>query len=95
MLITGVAFPGWATASDAPSFGADEAGLIDYLERAQSANPQLQAFDQRYRAAMQRIPTKFVTRSSVSGYEFRRVRTNPNRSAGEYLHAQPEDSLVW
>ena len=56
MLITGVAFPGWATASDAPSFGADEAGLIDYLERAQSANPQLQAFDQRYRAAMQRIP---------------------------------------
>ena len=56
MLITGVVFSGWATAGDAPSFGADEAGLVNYLERAQSANPQLQAFDQRYRAAMQRIP---------------------------------------
>lgn len=56
MLITGVVFSGWATAGDAPSFGADEAGLVNYLERAQSANPQLQAFDQSYRAAMQRIP---------------------------------------
>lgn len=31
-------------------------GLEDYLVRAQSANPQLKAFRQRYDAAMQRIP---------------------------------------
>ena len=31
-------------------------GLQDYLARAQSANPQLKAFEQRYEAARQRIP---------------------------------------
>lgn len=39
-----------------PPVLAEESSLTDYLSRAQTANPQLQAFDQRYRAAMQRIP---------------------------------------
>ena len=42
--------------SDAPSFAANEASLADYLSRAQAANPELQAFNQWYQAAMQRVP---------------------------------------
>ncbi|MFO8026116.1 MAG: TolC family protein [Opitutales bacterium] len=40
---------------EAPS-GLKLDGLESYLTRAQSANPQLEAFRQRYEAAMQRIP---------------------------------------
>lgn len=40
---------------EAPS-GLKLEGLESYLTRAQAANPQLEAFRQRYEAAMQRIP---------------------------------------
>jgi outer membrane protein TolC len=49
-------FFGSASASSPSAFSAEKASLTDYLSRAQTANPLLQAFDQRYRAAMQRIP---------------------------------------
>lgn len=43
-------------AANPSTFPVGEASLSDYLSHAQTANPQLQAFDQRYRAAMQRVP---------------------------------------
>ena len=57
MLATGTFFFGGIVfASDPPAFPTKGASLTDYLSRAQTANPQLQAFDQRYRAATQRVP---------------------------------------
>ncbi|NBD38822.1 MAG: TolC family protein [Verrucomicrobia bacterium] len=38
------------------AFVPEAASLTDYLRRAQSANPGLRAFEQRYEEAMQRIP---------------------------------------
>lgn len=56
MLATGAFFSvGIVVASSPLAFPAKEASLTDYLSRAQTANPQLQAFDQRYRAAVQRV----------------------------------------
>ena len=55
VLITGVFFSGLAVASDPPAFASEQVSLAYYLERAQSANPQLKAFDQRYRAVTQRV----------------------------------------
>jgi outer membrane protein TolC len=56
MLATGAFFSvGIVVASSPPAFPAEEVSLTDYLSRAQTANPQLQAFDQRYRAAVQRV----------------------------------------
>lgn len=49
-------FLGSASASSPSAFSAEKASLSDYLSHAQAANPQLQAFDQRFRAAMQRVP---------------------------------------
>ena len=56
MLATGAFFSvGIVVASSPPAFPAEEVSLTDYLSRAQTANPQLQAFDHRYRAAVQRV----------------------------------------
>lgn len=58
MLAAAVAIPvtGYASTEDAVVFDGEGASLVDYLRFAQSANPQLAAFDQRYQAATQRIP---------------------------------------
>lgn len=57
VLASGAIFSGGILcAANPPAFPSEEARLTDYLARAQTANPQLQTFEQRYEAAMQRVP---------------------------------------
>ncbi|MGB0370883.1 MAG: TolC family protein [Opitutales bacterium] len=54
--LIGVLSSGLAMAEDTPGFQPDGARLHDYLEQAQSGNPEIQAFEHRYHAAIQRVP---------------------------------------
>lgn len=52
----GLVSTGSAIGDELPFSTPGGGGLVDYLVRAQSFNPRLKAFEQRYLAAMQRAP---------------------------------------
>ena len=56
LLTLGAALSGGLQAAVNRTLPVDPATLTEYLQRAQSANPDLHAFERRYEAAMHRIP---------------------------------------